>query len=61
MSPAVVSEDLVNVECPQCQRWHATPESKALLPCWWCRRGLTMSPYTDGVDRAATISAKDSP
>jgi hypothetical protein len=57
--PAEVREQVVNVECPVCHRWHATPESKARLPCWWCRHGLKTSRYVDGVDRTVTIPRKE--
>lgn len=56
--PAEINERVVNVECAECGRWHATPESKARLPCWWCRHGVRFSPYTDGVDRSAKIARK---
>lgn len=59
--PAEAQPKVVNAECPKCGRWHATPETKARLPCWWCAHGLRTSTYTDGVDRAGRLPRKEGP
>ena len=61
MTPAEVRQEIITIECPACGRWHATVETNKDLPCWWCRRGVRFSPYTDGVDRHPPARKNETP